>query len=152
MSLRSSNRLRRGFTLVEMMVVVAIIGTLAMVVGPSVFRNVGDANRTAAATQIDILSVAVETYRVDTGAYPATADGLSVLRVRPAGPRDGERWRGPYLRKALPEDPWGRPYRYESPGRSNPATFDLYTLGRDGEIGGEGEDADITSWGGPVLP
>ncbi len=140
----------RGFTLIEMMVVIAIIGTLAVMVGPSVFQNVGDANRTAALSQIEILSVAVESYRLDVGQYPSTNDGLSGLRVPPTERDLNARWQGPYLRKPVPADPWGRPYIYESPGRANPGGYDLYTLGRDGEIGGEGENTDITSWGEAV--
>lgn len=148
----NASRTQWGFTLVEMMVVIAIIGTLAMVVGPSVFQNVGDANRAAAASQLEILAVAVESYRLDVGQYPSVEDGLAVLRVAPVGDRERSRWRGPYLRKAVPLDPWGGDYVYLMPGRANPESYDLYTLGRDGEIGGEGEDADITSWGEPVVP
>lgn len=144
----SSNSFRSGFTLIEMLVVLAIIGTLAMVVGPSVFRNVGDANVVAARSQIETFSVALETWRLDMRAYPSTEEGLAALVVRPA--RTPERWRGPYLRKQVPLDPWGRPYQYISPGIANSETFDLYSLGRDGTPGGEGEDADITSWGGEV--
>jgi general secretion pathway protein G len=143
---------RGGFTLIEMMVVIAVIGTLAMLVGPSVFRHVGDANTTTARTQVEILSVALESYRLDNGVYPSTDEGLAALRTRPAGDDPPPRWRGPYLRKPVPEDPWGREYLYEAPGTANPDAYDLYTLGRDGERGGEGEDVDITSWGEPLQP
>jgi len=144
---------RAGFTLIEMMVVIAIIGTLAMLVGPSVFRNVGDANIVAARTQIETLSVALESYRLDIGAYPTTEEGLEVLRTRPnAAGAAASRWRGPYLRRVIPLDPWGRPYIYVSPGVHNPESYDLYSLGRDGEPGGEGEDGDVTSWGGGLEP
>ncbi len=135
---------RMGFTLMEMMVVLAIIGTLAVLVGPSLFRNLGDANVIAARSQIETLSVALDAYRLDAGAYPSTAEGLGALRVRPLG---ATAWRGPYLRKSVPPDPWGRPYVYVAPGERNPDGFDLSTLGKDGRPGGEGEDADITSWG-----
>jgi general secretion pathway protein G len=141
-----------GFTLIEMMVVIAIIGTLAMLVGPSVLRNVGDANATAARSQIETLAVALDAYRLDVGAYPTTEEGLSVLRVRPLTGAAAGAWRGPYLRKRVPADPWGRPYVYQSPGRHNPDSYDLYTLGRDGEPGGRGEKADITSWGEDLTP
>lgn len=151
MSRRNSGR-RPGFTLIEMMVVIAVIGTLAMLVGPSVLRHVGDANTTAAMSQIEILTVALESYRLDTGVYPATDDGLAGLRIRPTGGDAPVGWRGPYLRKPVPEDPWKRAYRYQSPGTHNPQSYDLYTMGRDGERGGEGEDADITSWGEPLDP
>lgn len=144
MSRRSSAR--AGFTLMEMMVVLAIIGTLAMLVGPSILRNVGDANATAARTQIETLAVALDAYRLDIGAYPTTAQGLAVLRSAPSGGAPPG-WRGPYLRKSVPLDSWGRAYVYISPGVHNPDSYDLYTLGRDGVPGGTGENADITSWG-----
>jgi len=143
---------RSGFTLIEMMVVLAIIGTLAMVVAPSVLRNVSDANVTAARSQVDVFAVALDAYRLDTGEYPPTAAGLATLRTRPDGENARPGWRGPYLRKAVPLDPWRRPYEYRSPGTSNPESYDLYSLGRDGRPGGEGEDADVTSWGEAVKP
>lgn len=151
-SSNSALRTAHGFTLMEMMVVLAIIGTLALLVGPSVLRNVGDANVTAARSQIETLAVALDAYRLDTGAYPTTEEGLSVLRVRPLGPEARPGWRGPYLRKTVPPDPWGRPYVYVAPGVENPESYDLYTLGKDGAPGGQGEDADITSWGEAVEP
>ena len=84
--------------------------------------------------------------------YPTTEQGLEALRTLPTVGEPPRNWRGPYLRKVVPLDPWGRPYHYISPGRTNVESYDLYTLGRDGQPGGEGEDADITSWGGPVEP
>jgi general secretion pathway protein G len=142
----------RGFTLMELLVVIAIMATLAAVVAPSIFRNVGDARTGAAKTQVELLSLALSQYALDNGAYPTTDQGLAALRVKPAG--DGGRaprnWRGPYLTRELPLDPWGQPYAYASPGVHNPDGFDLYSLGRDGRTGGEGEDADVTSWGGPL--
>ncbi len=141
-----------GFTLIEMMVVLAIIGTLAMLVGPSVFRNVSDANVTTARSQVEILAVALDAYRLDTGGYPTTEQGLAALRIRPVGEDAPQGWRGPYLRKSMPLDPWHRPYAYQSPGAHEPDSYDLYTLGKDGTPGGEGEDADITSWGGRIQP
>lgn len=137
-----------GFTLIEMMVVLAIIGTLAMLVAPSVLRNVSDANVNAAKTQIEAFAVALDGYRLDTGTYPTTEQGLSALRVQPIGDGAQPGWRGPYLRKNVPLDPWGRPYLFASPGTNNPDSYDLYTLGRDGLPGGDGEDGDVTSWGG----
>lgn len=143
----------RGFTLIELLVVVAIIGTLAMIVGPSVFRNVGDSKVSAARSQIELYAVALNSYRLDNDVFPTTAQGLQALRALPTGADDAPRnWRGPYLAKIVAPDPWGRPYVYLSPGQANPTSFDLYSLGRDGKAGGEGEDADITSWGGPVQP
>jgi len=140
----------RGFTLLEMIVVVAVIGTLAAIVGPALFRNVGDANTSAARSQIEMLGLALESYRLDNLAYPTTDQGLEALAKLPTEQPTPPKWRGPYLRRALPSDPWGQPYAYESPASRSGQGFDLYTLGRDGEIGGEDEDADITSWGAPL--
>lgn len=141
---------QRGFTLLELLVVLAVIATLAAVVGPAILRNVGDAKESAARSQIEIFALALDAYRLDTDHYPTSAEGLSVLRMAPAS--KSARWRGPYLRKDVPLDPWARAYVYVSPGLVNPSSYDLFTLGRDGQVGGSGEDADITSWGGPVKP
>jgi general secretion pathway protein G len=144
---RADTRRRQGgFTLIEMLVVVAIIAVLAAVVAPEIFRNVGDANVNAAKSQIEMLSLALDQYRLDNHAYPSTDQGLAALRTAPAA-GDAPAWRGPYLRRPVPADPWGRPYLYLAPGKANPQGFDLYSLGRDGREGGEGEDADLTSWG-----
>lgn len=134
----------------EMLVVLAIIGALAAVVGPDLFRNVADANVKAAMTQIETFGLALDRYRLDNHAYPTTAQGLAALRTAPVVGEAPPNWLGPYLKREVPKDPWGRPYVYVSPGRVNPTSYDLYTLGRDGRIGGKGEDADITSWGGAV--
>jgi len=139
-----------GFTLLELLVVLAIIATLVAVVAPSIFRNVGDAKADAAKSQLEILSLALDAYRIDNDAYPTTAQGLEALWTKPALANAPRNWRGPYLRKDVPLDPWGRPYVYVAPGLENPTGYDLYTLGRDGKAGGSDEDADITSWGGPV--
>jgi general secretion pathway protein G len=154
-----SRGVRPGFTLIELLVVIAIIATLAGVVAPAVFRNVGDAKADAAKSQLEIFALALDSYRVDNDAYPTSEQGLAALRTMPTAPTAGStmgdpprNWRGPYLRKVVPSDPWGRPYVYVSPGRENATSYDLYTLGRDGKLGGEGEDADVTSWGGPVRP
>lgn len=153
MSLRTERRrLRRGFTLIEMLVVLAIIATLAAVIAPSIFRNVGDSKVAATKTQIDAFAVALGAYRLDSDLYPTTEQGLSALRELPTGADAPRNWRGPYLEKVIGRDPWGHDYVYLSPGRVNPNGFDLYSLGRDGRIGGAGEDADLTSWGGPVEP
>jgi general secretion pathway protein G len=142
----------RGFTLIELLVVIAIIATLAAVVAPAVFRNVGDAKVNAAKSQVEIFALALDSYRLDNDVFPTTAQGLEALRVLPTLGDPPRNWRGPYLRKLVPHDPWGRPYLYVAPGKENPTSYDVYTLGRDGAIGGEGEDADITSWGGVVHP
>ena len=153
MSRRTERQTARwGFTLIEMLVVIAIIATLAAVVAPAVFRNVGDARASAARGQVEILALALDAYRLDNDAYPTSEQGLAALRTPPVAGEAARNWRGPYLRRAVAGDPWGRPYLYLSPGRANPTAYDLYSLGRDGRAGGEGEDADITSWGGPVQP
>lgn len=136
-----------GFTLIEMLVVIAVIAVLATVVAPAVLRNVSDANSSAARSQVEMLGLALDQYRLDNHAYPSTEQGLAALRTAPTVGEAPRSWRGPYLRRAVPNDPWGRPYIYVSPGRVNPESYDLYSLGRDGREGGEGEDADITSWG-----
>lgn len=154
--MREGHRHRReGFTLLELLVVIAIIATLAAVVAPSVFRNVGDAKTASAKSQIEIFGLALNQYRLDVGAYPSTNQGLDALRTQPTtGGDDGmppANWRGPYLSRIVPSDPWGRPYVYRAPGVVNPDSYDLYSLGKDGKPGGDGEDTDITSWGGPVV-
>lgn len=143
-----------GFTLIELLVAIAIIATLAAVVAPSIFSNVGDAKTGAAKSQLEAFSLALDSYRLDNSVYPSTTQGLEALRTMPTPEADQPpmNWRGPYLRRTVPLDPWGRPYVYLAPGRENPTAYDLYTLGRDGKVGGSGEDADLTSWGGPVKP
>jgi general secretion pathway protein G len=135
-----------------MLVVIAIIATLAAMVGPAIFRNVGDAKSSAAHSQIELYALALNSYRLDNDVFPTQEQGLESLRTLPTSGEAPRNWRGPYLSKIVSPDPWGRPYVYVSPGRANPSAFDLYTLGRDGRVGGEGEDADVTSWGGPVQP
>lgn len=148
----SSNSRRRAFTLIELLVVIAIIATLAAVVAPQVFRNVGDAKQSAAKSQIEIFALALDAYRLDNDQYPSSDQGLAALRIAPTTGDLPRNWRGPYLRKTVPLDPWGRAYVYVAPGKANPGTYDLYSLGRDGKVGGDGEDGDITSWGGAVTP
>lgn len=130
----------RGFTLMELLVVLVIIGLLSGYVGPRLFGQIAKAEVKAARAQMDALQKALDQYRIDTGAYPPTAVGLDALVRRPAQPR----WAGPYLTKAVPPDPWGRPYVYRAPGEHG--EYDLSSLGKDGQAGGSGEDADITSW------
>lgn len=136
----------RGFTLLEVLVVIIVLGLLASIVGPRIIGRVSEAKSTAAQTQIELLSVALDNYRLDNGYYPTTEQGLEALRDRPTTEPVARNWRGPYLRKELPLDPWDRPYIYVSPGERDRTAFDLSTLGRDGQPGGEGEDADIVSW------
>jgi general secretion pathway protein G len=149
---RGSGTQRAGFTLIELLVVIAIIATLAAVVAPAIFRNVGDAKVSAAKSQIEVLSLALNSYRLDNDQFPTTDQGLEALRTLPTSGEAPRNWRGPYLTHVVPMDPWGRPYVFVAPGRVNTQSFDLYTLGRDGKIGGQDEDADYTSWGGPVHP
>ncbi len=139
-------RTTHGFTLIELLVVITVIAILAGLVGPMVFRNVGDAKVSAARAQIELFALALDQYRLDNDFYPATTQGLAALRERPSGEPQARNWRGPYLRKAIPLDPWGRPYAYKSPGEVNTESYDLMSLGRDGQPGGTGEDADVTSW------
>lgn len=141
---------RRGFTLIELLVTIAIIATLAAIVAPALFGNIGEARRNSARSQIQILALALDAYRLDNDAFPTTEQGLESLRTIPVAGSPPQNWKGPYLRQLVPLDPWARAYVYVSPGLVNPNSYDLYTLGKDGKPGGDGEDADLTSWFGPV--
>jgi general secretion pathway protein G len=147
-----SSKVRRAFTLIELIVVIAIIATLAAVVAPAIFQNVGDAKISAAKSQIEMIGLALNAYRLDNDQFPTSDQGLEALRTMPAAGTIPRNWRGPYLTRLVPSDPWSRPYVYVSPGIHNPRSYDLYTLGRDGTPGGVDEDSDVTSWGGPVTP
>jgi len=136
---------RRGFTLIEMIVVLVVIAVLAALVGPMVFGNVADARVQGARAQIEMLGLALDSYRLDNDYYPTTAQGLDALRRAPSADPPPRRWRGPYLRKDVPPDPWGRPFVYRSPGNEG-RDYEIVSLGRDGREGGSGEDADINSW------
>jgi len=111
-----------------------------------VFHNVGDAKVSATKAQIELFALALDAYRLDNDYYPSTTQGLGALRDSPTGDPEAHNWRGPYLRKAIPLDPWGRPYAYKSPGEANRDSYDLISYGRDGQPGGTGEDADVMSW------
>jgi len=139
-------RAERGLTLIEILVVIIVLGLLAGLVAPQIIGRVSEARSATAHTQIELLSVALDNYRLDNGRYPTTDQGLAALRTRPTADPLPPNWRGPYLRKEVPTDPWNRPYLYRSPGIENPQGYDLLTLGADGVPGGEGEDADIMSW------
>lgn len=149
---RSGGQAVRGFTIIELIVVIVIIAILAGLVAPMMMGNVTDAKVQAARAQIELFGLALDAYRLDNDRYPESAQGLAALRERPAAGTTPPRWRGPYLRKEVPRDPWGNAYVYVAPGTANPTSYDLYSLGRDGRPGGEGEDGDVTSWGGAVRP
>lgn len=134
-------RREKGFTLIELMVVLFILGLLAALVAPRLMGRVGKAKQQTAATQIQMLSTALNLLYLDVGRYPTTDEGLAAL-VKNPGSMPG--WAGPYLDKGVPKDPWGRDYIYKSPGDHGP--FDLYSLGADGTEGGEGDNQDITNW------
>ncbi len=130
-----------GFTLLELLVVMVIIGLLAGYVGPKYFSQVGKSEVKAAMAQIDALEKALDTYRLDTGHYPGTEQGLNALMTQPASE---PKWQGPYLKKVIPPDPWGKPYIYKQPGEHG--EFDLFSYGKDGQPGGSGDAVDITNW------
>lgn len=131
----------QGFTLIELLIVMVILGLLAGLVGPKMFGRVGSAKTGTARTQIELLGTALDSYRLDNSMYPTTAQGLNALREKPQGM---DTWRGPYLPKPVPKDPWDRPYIYKSPG--DHGDYDLSSLGLDGQPGGEDENADVNSW------
>lgn len=137
---RFPNRQAAGFTLLELLVVVAIIGLLAAYVGPKYFSQVGKTEQAVAKSQVEAFSRALGAYRLDVGAFPSTEEGLQALIDKPA---QAAKWRGPYLEKAVPVDPWGRVYVYRSPGSRG--DFDIVSYGKDGQPGGSGDDADVTN-------
>lgn len=138
----ASRTAEAGFTLVELLVVLVILVLLASLVGPRVVGYLGTSRVKTAKVQIESLGSAIELYRIDNGRYPSTDEGLRALVQAPAG-ADG--WKGPYLtKKDVPNDPWNRPYHYRSPGQHGP--FDIFSLGADNQVGGTGENEDITSW------
>lgn len=136
-------RMGRGFTLLELLVVVAIIGLLAAYVGPKYFGQLGKSEQAVAKSQIEAFSRALGAYRIDLGSYPSTEEGLGALVNRPADSARAAKWNGPYLEKTAPPDPWGRPYLYTSPGSKG--DFDLLSYGKDGQPGGTGDAADVSN-------
>lgn len=127
-----------GFTLLELLVVVAIIGLLAAYVGPKYFGQIGKSEQALVKAQIDSFHKALASYRLDVGNFPSTQEGLAALTAKPAS---ASKWNGPYLSRAVPADPWGRPYVYRSPGQK--AEYDLVSHGKDGQPGGSGDAADV---------
>ncbi|MDR3699473.1 MAG: type II secretion system major pseudopilin GspG [Candidatus Sulfopaludibacter sp.] len=140
--IRKNRRGEAGVTLIEMLVVVTIIGLFIALVGPSLFKNADRAKVTAARTQLDNFMTALGSYKLDTGTFPTTEQGLKALREKPA---DLEQWAGPYLPKDVPKDPWDHDYVYKFPGDHGDEP-DIISLGADGQPGGEGFNADIFSW------
>jgi general secretion pathway protein G len=131
-----------GFTLLELLVVVAIIGLLAAYVGPKYFSQIGKSEQAVAKAQVDAFKKALGAYRMDVGAYPSTEAGLAALMNKPSDTAQALKWNGPYLDGELPADPWGRPYVYTSPGTQG--DFDLLSFGKDGQPGGTGDAADVS--------
>jgi general secretion pathway protein G len=137
---RSKQNKEKGFTLIEILVVMVIIALLASLVAPRLFPKLGKGKQAAAKAQIELLGQALDQFRLDTGRYPTTQEGLNVLGAN----QNIENWDGPYLKKGVPNDPWGRPYHYQCPGQHS--DYDLLSYGRDGSPGGDGEDKDVLSW------
>jgi len=136
---------QRGFTLIELLVVIIVLGLLVGLVGPRLFGRVGQSKQATAKAQIELIGAGLDQYRLDVGSYPAAAQGLDALQKNPG---NAPNWNGPYLKKAVPRDPWGNPYKYRCcPGQHG--DYDLWSEGADGAPGGEGENADVTSWDAP---
>ena len=136
------NRRSQGFTLLELLVVMVIIGLLASYVAPRFFDQIGKSEVKATRAQLDAFDKALSAYRLDAGHYPSTEQNLRALVERPA---DEPKWSGPYLSKSVPPDPWGRPYLYRTPGEQG-RDYELMSLGKDGQRGGSGDSADISVW------
>jgi general secretion pathway protein G len=130
---------QQGFSLMELLIVMVILGMLAAVVGPTLWNKLGGAQRDTAKTQISNIEVALDSYRLDMFKYPSSLEELIT------NTSSDSKWQGPYLRKGLPKDPWGNEYQYRKPGREG-RDFDLYSYGADGQEGGDNENADIVSW------
>jgi general secretion pathway protein G len=130
----------KGFSLIELLIVMIILGLLASLVGPRMFGKLGMAKQKTAKTQIEMLMTALDAYRLDMGTYPGSQEGLEPLVLNPGD----DNWDGPYLAKDLPLDPWGNPYNYANPGEHG--EVDIYSYGLDNQPGGEGENSDVVSW------
>jgi len=130
-----------GFTLMELLIVLVIIGLLAALVGPTLYQRIGPARESTARAQLENFATALDSYFVDLGRYPSTQDGLKALRAKP---ENADKWNGPYLKKEIPADPWGNQYVYRAPGRNG--GYEIVSYGADGREGGDGENADIQSW------
>ncbi len=141
-SAAQGHRHESGFTLLELLVVMLIIGLLASYVAPRFFQQIGKSEVKATRAQLDAFDKALSTYRLDTGHYPSTEQGLLALVTRPS---DEPKWGGPYLSKAVPSDPWGHPYLYRQPGDAG-HDYELASFGKDGQRGGTDENADVSIW------
>jgi len=135
---------QRGFSLMELLIVMVILGLIASLVGPKLFGKLGKAQQKTAKTQIEMLMSAMDAFRLDVGRYPTQQEGLSALAANPGSGAGLDKWDGPYLKKAVPNDPWGNPYLYRNPGEHG--EVDIYSYGQDKQPGGEKENADIGSW------
>jgi general secretion pathway protein G len=131
----------KGFTLLELLVVIVIIGLLAAYVGPKYFAQLGKSEVTVAKAQMESFEKSLDTYRLDVGRYPTTEEGMAALMAAP--PAAATKWNGPYLKKAVPLDPWGHAYQYRAPGSKG--EYDIVSMGKDGQPGGSGENADISA-------
>lgn len=130
-----------GFTMMELLIVLVIVGLLAALVGPTLYHQIKPAKQSTARAQIENFATALDSFFINMNRYPTTQEGLEVLRIEPEG---DEKWKGPYLKKEIPKDPWGNPFVYLSPGRNG--GYEIVSFGSDGREGGEEDDADITSW------
>jgi general secretion pathway protein G len=134
-------RKNRGFTLIEIIIVVIILSLIATLIVPKLFKKVEKSKSRIAKTQIILVENAIKMFKLDTGRFPGKEEGLKALMVCPEGLKN---WDGPYLEKGIPKDPWGREYRYDYPGKNY--IFEIYSLGADGKPGGDGENQDIFNW------
>ena len=142
MAVSKERKTDKGFTLIEILVVMVILGLLVALVGPRLFGHIGKSNTRATKAQIELFSTALDSYYLEVGRYPLTEEGLVVLWTHSGV----ENWNGPYLRKEVPMDSWGNPYVYKSPGEFG--DYDIVSYGADEAPGGQGEDQDVTSWSG----
>ena len=132
---------KNGFTLIEILIVMVILGLLAALVGPKMFGKVGKSRQKTAKVQISLFETSLDTFRLDMGRYPTTEEGLEVLREKPS---NSDKWDGPYIPKRIPQDPWQNPYEYNSPGEEG--DYEIISYGADGKSGGEKENKDIVNW------